>query len=455
MALDGLSQSELDSLQEAIDGIIQSNVTFEKSSSIPLESDLSDSNTVKSIKASMLFVDMRSSSTLPERFSDSDLVKIYRTYSRAVVQAIRRCGGVVRDFMGDGILAVFIDSDGGSSEEKAVRAARYIATAIDFVVNPKLDASIGCRVSCGIGVNTGKVHITKVGMRGREADPHSEAETGLDWIGNCTNLACKFSSCVDCEAILVSDSTYRALTPDEKKLFIQYEGKRNGLEIKGWLAKSCYLETPISDGPCVAPSRQSLPADESSVLLNYFDAFAAREREFGRIEREGELKLENLKAREASLNAREVALQEMQTRLKNERYEFFTEVLHGAFCEKAYVNAMGRRFWEELFESAVEAGKAIGKSRTVVKSESAHVMASIYESLEDYDRAYEFLTLQAEYGSWISPDDVKTVAEHVEDTWDLKYVLQQRLLKKDFRPDDAGDFVAAHKCLEDSAAGSD
>ena len=45
----------------------------------------------------------------------------------------------MRDFMGDGVLAVFIDNEDGSSEEKAVCDARYITTAVDKLLTPVLD----------------------------------------------------------------------------------------------------------------------------------------------------------------------------------------------------------------------------------------------------------------------------------------------------------------------------
>lgn len=125
-------------------------------------------------------------------------MKIYRSYIRTVVQAIRYSGGVVRDFMGDGVLSVFVDDEEGKSEDKAVHAARYITTAIDKILNPKLDESIKHRISCGIGIHTGDISLSKVGMKGKEQDDTAENEFGIAWIGNSTNLACKYSNAVNC-----------------------------------------------------------------------------------------------------------------------------------------------------------------------------------------------------------------------------------------------------------------
>lgn len=121
-----IPQRDVDLLLNAINKIIDREV-LEKtwSDSLPIMDALSDSNKIYHGKVSMLFVDMRESTKLPDRFSTDQLVKIYRSYIRTIVQAIRYSGGVVRDFMGDGVLAAFIDSQEGTSEEKAVYAARY------------------------------------------------------------------------------------------------------------------------------------------------------------------------------------------------------------------------------------------------------------------------------------------------------------------------------------------
>lgn len=149
---DKISKVDSELLSVAIDRILSTEV-LERSitEQLPLTGDLSDTNKVYSGKVSMLFVDMRESTKLPDRFS---------------VQAIRYSGGVVRDFMGDGILSVFVDDEEGKSEDKSVHAARYITTAIDKILNPKLDKSVKHRISCGIGIHTGDMSLSKVGMRG-------------------------------------------------------------------------------------------------------------------------------------------------------------------------------------------------------------------------------------------------------------------------------------------------
>ena len=116
----------------------------------------------------------------------------------------------MKDFMGDGVLAMFIDGEDGRSEDKAVNAAKYITTCIDKILNPVLDSTLDYRISCGIGIHTGEISVSKVGMKGKSSE-EAESEYGIAWIGSSTNLACKFSGAVENGDIFISSSTYEKL----------------------------------------------------------------------------------------------------------------------------------------------------------------------------------------------------------------------------------------------------
>ena len=121
---------------------------------------------------------------------------MYRSFLKTITRAIRVCHGNVRDFIGDGVLAVFsdkeIDGEKISSAEQAVMAGKMICTLIDYCLNPKLKEKFDVVIGYGIGICTGTVLVTKVGMRGNEKNPDLENETGTIWIGSCTNYASKF-----------------------------------------------------------------------------------------------------------------------------------------------------------------------------------------------------------------------------------------------------------------------
>ena len=252
--IEKIDKMEIDRLAKAVDKILYSEV-LEKDieERLPLVNELADANRIYRGKISVLFVDIRESTKLPDKFNKDQLVKIYRSYIRSVVQAIRYSGGVVKDFMGDGVLAIFVDDDLGKSEDKAVYSARYITTVIDKILNPKLDENLKYRISCGIGIHTGEVSISKVGMRGKEQDDETENEFGIAWIGESTNLACKYSGAVNCGTIFISASTYAALS--------NIDGKQNWSSINicsgknilnGYVAKHYYLDLDEEKPPCIS-----------------------------------------------------------------------------------------------------------------------------------------------------------------------------------------------------------
>ena len=102
-----ISKVEIELLSAAIDRIVMQEVLEDELlGTLPKVDELNDSNKIYRGKVSVLFVDMRESTKLPEKYSAEQLVKVYRSYIRVVVQAIRYSGGIVRDFMGDGVLAL-------------------------------------------------------------------------------------------------------------------------------------------------------------------------------------------------------------------------------------------------------------------------------------------------------------------------------------------------------------
>lgn len=442
---DRISKVDADLLSIAINRILTTEI-LEKNitEQLPLTGDLSDTNKVYCGKVSMLFVDMRESTKLPDRFSMEQLVKIYRSYIRSVVQAIRYSGGVVRDFMGDGVLAVFIDNEDGGSEDKAVRAARYITTVIDKILNPVLEREIKHRISCGIGIHTGEICISKVGMRGKEQSGNEENEFGIAWIGNSTNLACKFSGAVDCGTIFISTSTYSALSDIEgKQKWERVEIFKSGNVLEGYIAKQYYL--------LLDDNLESYPADNGFGTLSLIDEL---QKEYKKYLADIEVKANKLgekeqilKAKENQLNCKESDINKksrenasMLQAINKREYQFYCDVLCSGHCKSAYVKEMGQDFWEDNLEKALSAGIKIGKNEHEVKQEISFAMVSIYEDLELYDKAYDFLVEQATGYSWLNLSVVQSIVDKVRYCDRLKTALYERLEKDDLSAEDRLDF---------------
>lgn len=422
---DKIPKVEAELLSAAIEKIVMQEVLEnEVEGVLPKIDELNDSNKIYRGKVSVLFVDMRESTKLPEQYGADQLVKIYRSYIRVVVQAIRKSGGVVRDFMGDGVLALFVDNEEGLAEDKAVHAARYITTAIDKFLNPVLDSKIKHRISCGIGINTGEVSLSKVGMRGKESDDNSENEFGIAWIGNCTNLACKQSNAVECGTIFISNSTYTNLSDDNKQeKWKSVELLKGKNLLKGYIAEKYYLSLDEDLEAFVAPS--------SSPQKNVVDLFEQKMSDIiqrteilGKMQQQIDDKTKQLTTKEKTLNSREIDL-------KKNKYAFYREVLRSGHCEEEYVKKMGQDFWEENLEYAISAGEALGKTEREVKQDVSYAMVSIYDDLELYDRAYDFLIEQASGCEWLHLATVKKIVSKVKYCSRLQTAISERLKKYD------------------------
>lgn len=139
--------SEFETASNAVSNILGQPVEEIKITDIlPPLNDIADSNKVFKGKLSVLFVDMRKSTDLTDELKSKKMVKVYRSFIRIVIQAIRYSGGYTRQFAGDGIMGIFqnsnVDDQNISSSCKAIKAARYIHTLIDFCLNPALKKSM-------------------------------------------------------------------------------------------------------------------------------------------------------------------------------------------------------------------------------------------------------------------------------------------------------------------------
>ena len=259
-----LKSSELEAATNALERILgQSVEEIELSDTVPVLNEVSDSNKVFKGKLSVLFVDIRGSVDLTDDLKSKKMVKVYRGFIRMAIQAIRYSGGLTRQFAGDCVMGVFQDSTEDdyaiSSSEKAVNAARYIHTLIDYCLNP---------AGCGVGIATGSILITKVGMRGKEADETSENETGIVWVGSTTNYANRYCSLANADEIFIDEETYCEIgKPEGWEKTSRIKGNK---AFRGYTISEFYLPLP-ADFTQEAVKAENDYDQEKSFVQEIFD----------------------------------------------------------------------------------------------------------------------------------------------------------------------------------------
>ena len=414
-------QKELvEKTNKSIDDIL--DVPIEKisfDSKVPVDSDITDSNKVYKGDVSILFADMRNSTKFTDDNSAKTVVKVYRSFLKTITRAIRVCHGNVRDFIGDGVLAVFsdkeIDGEIISCSKQAVIAGKMICTLIDYCLNPKLKEKFNVVIGYGIGICTGTVLATKVGMRGNEKNPDLENETGTIWIGSCTNYASKFCGVATSGEIVIDKNTYTKQSCNQSWVPTQ--------RIKGdaiydcFISSSNYLEIEANTVPVSIQTdliNNSVGVQISTAITERLDEYDSTIQELALLSDQLDKKQKELNENENSLRRKENGLNLINEKLKereellNEKYyNDLASIIHRAHCQKAYIVECGEDFWDERLKLTIDAGKVIGKSKLDVEIDLCYALADIYEKLNSWEKAYDYLCIQAKYHSWIHASTVK------------------------------------------------
>ena len=152
-------------------------------------------------EVTVLFVDIRGYTSFSEPRKAEEIFRTVNQYTEAVSTLMQARGGVVVEFHGDGLLAVFGAPENIEMKERAaVQAARDVVAAV-----PSLGGSgdgAGSVLSVGVGIATGPAFVGNI----RSADR-------LIWtvIGNSVNLAARLQSLTrDLHAaVAIDDNTFR------------------------------------------------------------------------------------------------------------------------------------------------------------------------------------------------------------------------------------------------------
>ena len=151
-----------------------------------------------------------------------DVVFVLTGYRTAMTAAIEEAGGVVNEFVGDGIMALFgLETDIDEGCRQAVDAARLMGERLD-----RLNEMLGAELSepLRIGIHTGTVIIGEMG--------HDHLK-GITVVGDVVNTASRLEGMTkDFKAqLVISDdvATSGGLTLDA--------AQRHEVEVRGRVAK--------------------------------------------------------------------------------------------------------------------------------------------------------------------------------------------------------------------------
>jgi adenylate cyclase len=149
-------------------------------------------------QVSVLFADLADFTTFSETRPPTEVIAMLNVYWAAVVPVIDAAGGVIEQFAGDGVLAIF--NAAGDQPDHARRAARAGLAIVD-AGRPLATSHPGWPIF-RVGVNTGLAVVGNVGVKGR----HSFAV-----IGDTTNVASRLMAGGEAGQVVVARATWDAL----------------------------------------------------------------------------------------------------------------------------------------------------------------------------------------------------------------------------------------------------
>ena len=144
-------------------------------------------------QVTVMFSDLVGSTALSARMDPEDLREIISAYQKCVAETVRRFGGFVAKYMGDGVLVYFGYPQAHEDDaERAVRAGLELVAAVGAL---KTHAPLQTRV----GIATGLVVVGDLIGSG------ASQEQGI--VGETPNLAARLQGIAEPNSVVIAEST--------------------------------------------------------------------------------------------------------------------------------------------------------------------------------------------------------------------------------------------------------
>ena len=154
---------------------------------------------------------------MTERMDPSDLVNLLNEYFDEMVVILKENGATIDKFVGDAIMALYLESKNRSHEECAYNAVKAGLEMIEAL--GKFNQNRQDQVNIRVGINSGTVIMGDIGSKLYRRD--------YTVIGDNVNIAARLESAAEQGTVLVSDTTYKLI-----KDFVEIEDT-SSIAVKG------------------------------------------------------------------------------------------------------------------------------------------------------------------------------------------------------------------------------
>ena len=148
-------------------------------------------------QVTVMFSDLVGSTALSARMDPEDLREVISAYQKCVAETVRRFGGFVAKYMGDGVLVYFGYPQAHEDDaERAVRAGLELIAAVSALKSP-------VALQTRVGIATGLVVVGDLVGSG-EAQ-----ERGI--VGETPNLAARLQGIAEPNTVVIAEATRKLL----------------------------------------------------------------------------------------------------------------------------------------------------------------------------------------------------------------------------------------------------
>ncbi|MDJ0840838.1 MAG: adenylate/guanylate cyclase domain-containing protein [Acidobacteriota bacterium] len=135
---------------------------------------------VRSQYLTVIFVDIRGFTSFAENRKPAEVIAFLKAYYEYSLEIVHKYGGLVKSFMGDGVMLVFGYNQDDHTSDNAIRCSLEILERL-----PEFNKSQGTNLRLGIGLHSGPAAVGTIGTRER-------SEFAV--IGNTVNMASRIES---------------------------------------------------------------------------------------------------------------------------------------------------------------------------------------------------------------------------------------------------------------------
>ncbi|HJR79887.1 MAG TPA: adenylate/guanylate cyclase domain-containing protein [Anaerolineales bacterium] len=167
------------------------------------------------IELTMLFVDVRGSTTLAEKMNDAEFSHLMNRFYEATINVLVQADAFIDKLVGDEVTALFIPGFAGKEHaRRAIEAGQALLRVTGY------EEPGGPWIPVGVGIHTGTAWVGSiVGASGAAAD--------FTALGDNVNIAARLASKAGAGEVLISEAAYHAAQIEIESL------EKRELELKG------------------------------------------------------------------------------------------------------------------------------------------------------------------------------------------------------------------------------